>query len=99
MYSCLASPPFEVIGLWIFVAGLVGYAAMAQDKEKALDREYRMSEKNLIYIAFFGGFLGILIAMERLHHKYEKLRFSLLAYTATAVWLLGLLSLTKLLCH
>lgn len=48
---------------------------MYLDKKKAIKNLYRIPEKNLFFICFVGGSLGILMGMYRFHHKTKHKKF------------------------
>lgn len=54
---------------------LVGFFAMGLDKAKAKARKWRISEKTLFGIAFFGGSIGTWIGMYLFHHKTKHWYF------------------------
>ena len=45
------------------------------DKHKAINKKYRISEKNLFLICLMGGSLGLLTGMYKFHHKTKHNKF------------------------
>ena len=45
-------------GGWILIVGFVGFFMMGPDKEKAPNGQWRISEMNLLFVAYIGGFWG-----------------------------------------
>ena len=63
--------------LWILIASIVGFIAMGIDKSKAKRNAWRIPEKTLLMIAFFGGGAGVWLGMEVFRHKTKHLQFKL----------------------
>lgn len=57
---------------------LVAYFVYALDKRRARRNEWRVRERTLLLLAFFGGAPGALLAMRRLRHKTQHGLFRLL---------------------
>lgn len=45
------------------------------DKNNALKKQYRTSEKHLLVMSLLGGFIGALIAIYKFRHKNKKTSF------------------------
>lgn len=45
------------------------------DKKKSKNKEYRISEWNLLLVSIFGGSIGSLIGMYKFRHKTKKKKF------------------------
>lgn len=54
---------------------LTGFFAMKLDKSRAKAKAWRISEKTLFMIAFFGGSIGIWAGMYQFHHKTKHWYF------------------------
>ncbi len=63
------------------------YLVMLIDKLQATHGDRRISERSLFLMTFFGGSLGMVLAMYTLRHKSRKLSFQLV------VWLLVLIQI------
>lgn len=48
---------------------------MYVDKKKAINKAYRIPERNLFFICIIGGSLGLLIGMYKFHHKTKHNKF------------------------
>src|SRR5713101_1391199 len=57
------------------------------DKSRAIDGEWRISEKTLFPMALVGGFWGVVLASELFHHKSSKPSFLVVVYGIMALWL------------
>lgn len=72
---------------WIIAAYLLmnvlGLILMGNDKRRAIKHQYRIPEKNLWFMAFFGGAVGTTVGMKFFRHKTKhtsfKIGFPLLA--------------------
>ena len=66
----------RLIGLYLLLMNLAGFASMAIDKRCAVKRRMRIPESTLFIIAIFGGSLGSLLGMWFFSHKTRKTRFA-----------------------
>ena len=64
--------------IYILLINILSLILMKIDKSNAINKKYRISEKSLITISFFGGGIGTLIGMKLFHHKTKKLNFIIL---------------------
>lgn len=48
---------------------------MFEDKKRAIKKQYRISEKNLFFVALIGGSLGTTLGMNRFRHKTKHWYF------------------------
>ncbi len=73
---------YSIIGinLWVFLL-------MATDKVKAMNNRWRIKERTLLAFGFFGGSIGLLIAMLLFRHKIKNIKFILLAPLFLAIHL------------
>ena len=58
---------------------------MKVDKIKAQAGKWRIPEKTLLLLGFFGGFLGGILGMQLFRHKTHKLYFHLTYYISVIV--------------
>ncbi|WEG13921.1 DUF1294 domain-containing protein [Pullulanibacillus sp. KACC 23026] len=66
-----------LIGLYYVIMQLAGYTIMGVDKGRAKRGEWRVPEKRLWQLAFFGAGLGLWLGMEKFRHKSKHLNFRL----------------------
>ena len=91
MVGCLqGNPLYEVIGVWLLLAGAAGFIAMGADKGRAVRSEWRVAESTLFIIALAGGAIGMAIGSGVFHHKTSKLSFIAVLYSILVFWLLVL---------
>ena len=56
---------------------LVNIAAFGMDKQKAIRKQWRIPEAQLLAVAAIGGSAGALLGMQFFHHKTRKWKFRL----------------------
>ena len=72
-------PPFVIV---VYIAmGILTYFIYSEDKKMALNNERRVSEKNLLALSLFGGWIGALIAQQKFRHKTKKTSFQMSFWT------------------
>ncbi len=67
--------PAASFGLFLAAANAAAFAAFFIDKRRAENGGWRISEKTLLVLAFYGGSLGALIGQQALCHKTSKQPF------------------------
>lgn len=65
----------DYLPYYMIVINLVGLYLMFIDKNRAIKRKYRISEKTLWFIAFIGGAIGETIGMYSFRHKTKHASF------------------------
>jgi uncharacterized membrane protein YsdA (DUF1294 family) len=68
------------------LAALVLYGV---DKARARRGAWRIPERTLLIVPFFGGALGALLGMLLFRHKIRKLYFWILVLLALLLWVVG----------
>ncbi|MEZ9246103.1 DUF1294 domain-containing protein [Vibrio lentus] len=61
--------------VWYLVIGIVTFFVYAKDKRAAINGNWRVPEKTLHIFSVAGGWLGALIAQDKLRHKTQKQPF------------------------
>ncbi|GGH88279.1 uncharacterized membrane protein YsdA (DUF1294 family) [Pullulanibacillus pueri] len=64
-----------ILVLYLVLINGYGYVMMAVDKQRAIHRNWRISERHLWLSAGLGGVLGVFIGMKVCHHKTRHLSF------------------------
>ncbi|QPC47180.1 DUF1294 domain-containing protein [Mangrovibacillus cuniculi] len=77
-----------ILLVYIMALSYVGNILMKQDKKKAMNKEWRTSEKTLWTVAILGGAFGMWIAMRVVRHKTNHTSFKLGIPFLTVVWFL-----------
>lgn len=60
---------------WYLLINIIAFSFAAIDKTCAKLRISRISEKTLLFLAAFGGFIGELVAFRIFNHKTRKAAF------------------------
>ena len=68
--------PLMVIVIYIAM-GILTYYIYSEDKDSAINNERRTSEKHLLKLSLFGGWIGALIAQQKFRHKTKKTSFQM----------------------
>ncbi|WP_034301218.1 DUF1294 domain-containing protein [Bacillus cihuensis] len=61
--------------IYLLAINVAAYTTMGSDKKKARNHEYRISERTLWLLAFFGGATGGYIGMKHFRHKTNHVSF------------------------
>ncbi len=67
----------KIILTYLFIINLLGFFIMLIDKQRAIHKEWRIPEKTLIGISFFGGAIGMLLGMSSFRHKTKHKKFTI----------------------
>lgn len=70
----------SIILIYFFIINLVGFFLIWFDKYKAVNNQYRIREKILLLIVFFGGIVGSGLGMLFFKHKTSKTSYLLKFY-------------------
>ena len=73
--SVLCVESSKVLLAWYLVIGAVTFVVYAKDKRAAINGNWRVPEKTLHIFSVAGGWLGALIAQDKLRHKTQKQPF------------------------
>jgi uncharacterized membrane protein YsdA (DUF1294 family) len=65
----------KVLLLYFFIVNIIEFILAGYDKYLAVKHKRRISENTLFTIAFFGGSIGLLLAMFLFRHKTSKSSF------------------------
>lgn len=68
---------YKVLLFYIIAINISGFIIMSIDKRRAIYNEWRVKEKTLMLISFFGGSIGIFAGMHFFRHKTKHLKFTL----------------------
>ncbi|MEZ8314438.1 MULTISPECIES: DUF1294 domain-containing protein [Vibrio] len=73
--SVLFAESSKALLVWYLVIGVVTFFVYAKDKRAAINGNWRVPEKTLHTFSVAGGWLGALIAQDKLRHKTQKQPF------------------------
>lgn len=73
--SALFAESSKTLLAWYLVIGVVTFFVYAKDKRAAINGNWRVPEKTLHIFSVAGGWLGALIAQDKLRHKTQKQPF------------------------
>lgn len=76
MKEIIETITIQNIIIYILAINIIGFLAMFIDKKKAERGAWRISEKALILITMFGGWIGTFSGMKLFRHKTKKPKFS-----------------------
>lgn len=67
----------QTIIIYLSILNFINFIIFWYDKNQAKKNQYRISEKMLLIITFFGGTIGAALAMMLFRHKTSKTSFLL----------------------
>lgn len=67
----------KIILIYLFIINFIGFLLMFTDKNRAIHKEWRISEKTLIGISIIGGSIGMLFGMHTFRHKTKHVKFTI----------------------
>ncbi|WP_102312978.1 DUF1294 domain-containing protein [Vibrio cyclitrophicus] len=83
--SVLFSESSKALLAWYLVIGVVTFFVYAKDKRAAINGNWRVPEKTLHILSVAGGWLGALIAQDKLRHKTQKQPFRAIYWLTVAM--------------
>lgn len=72
----------------LLLVNILTFSVFAHDKKQARLGEWRVPEKTLLSLAFFGGWFGAKLAQRKFRHKTRKQPFRGLLNVIPMVWAL-----------
>lgn len=63
--------------IYLAAVNVLAFSLFVQDKWKARNRQWRISEGTLLFLAVIGGSVGALAAMSIFRHKTRKAKFAI----------------------
>ncbi|CAK1855168.1 DUF1294 domain-containing protein [Vibrio crassostreae] len=83
--SVLFAESSKALLVWYLVIGLVTFFVYAKDKRAAINGNWRVPEKTLHVFSVAGGWLGALLAQDKLRHKTQKQPFRAIYWLTVAI--------------
>lgn len=87
MSALFSSVPFALLCVYLLGINLIAFLLYGIDKAKAKRGQWRIPERTLILLAFFGGAAGAWIGMLLFRHKTQHAKFRILVPIALLLWL------------
>ena len=87
MSALFSSVPFALLCVYLLGINLIAFFLYGIDKAKAKRGHWRIPERTLILLAFFGGAAGAWIGMLLFRHKTQHAKFRILVPIALLLWL------------
>ena len=81
---------FSIIAIYLAAVNIAAYFLMRADKQRAVNKEWRIEEFVLFTVCFMGGFVGTHLAMERYRHKTQHWQFRAAVILSAVVFLIVL---------
>ncbi len=66
----------------ILLFSIISFVLFSMDKKRAIKDQIRIKEKNLLLCTILNGAIGSFLARIIMHHKTEKVYFSIVIYFA-----------------
>jgi len=67
---------YAIIAFWILAINVMTLRAFDTDKLAAIQKEWRIPEKTLLWMSFAGGSVGAKLGQRRFRHKTRKQPFA-----------------------
>ena len=67
----------EYILIYLLILNVIAFTSMYIDKQRAINRKWRIQEATLLALAILGGSLGLYLGMNTFRHKTKHLKFTL----------------------
>ena len=65
----------DILIICLLLINAVGFLLMRADKNRAVNKRWRIRENTFMCIALIGGCVGILLGMHIFRHKTKHIRF------------------------
>ncbi len=62
---------------YLVIVNIIAFGMYGVDKQKAIKKQWRIPEAQLLAVAAIGGSAGALLGMQFFHHKTRKWKFRL----------------------
>ncbi|MCR8744867.1 DUF1294 domain-containing protein [Romboutsia lituseburensis] len=67
---------FKYVFLYILIINFIGFLSMYIDKKRAINNQFRISERTLLLLSILGGSIGSFVGMHKFRHKTKKRKFT-----------------------
>lgn len=76
--------------IYFLIMNLAAFYLMYSDKQKAIQKVWRIPEATLLSFCFLGGAIGTYLGMKYFRHKTQHWYFHVAVVFSTFAWLIGL---------
>lgn len=77
----------KLLLIYFLIINIIAFAYYGIDKYKAKHDKWRIKEKTLLLLAFFGGCLGAFLGMKIFHHKTQHKQFTIIVPICIILWI------------
>ena len=81
------------LSIYFLVINLISFYLMYADKQKSVNKTWRIPESNLFFLCFAGGFIGTFLAMKYIRHKTKHWQFHAAVIVSGLFWVIGVPSI------
>ncbi|WP_455502887.1 DUF1294 domain-containing protein [Blautia sp.] len=67
----------NILFVYLIIINIIAFGMYGIDKQKAIKKQWRIPEAQLLAVAAIGGSAGALLGMQFFHHKTRKWKFRL----------------------
>ena len=67
----------NILVVYLIIINIIAFGMYGVDKQKAIKKQWRIPEAQLLAVAAIGGSAGALFGMQFFHHKTRKWKFRL----------------------
>ena len=67
----------NILVVYLIIVNTIAFGMYGVDKQKAIKKQWRIPEAQLLAVAAIGGSAGALLGMQFFHHKTRKWKFRL----------------------
>ena len=67
----------NILFVYLIIINIIAFGMYGIDKQKAIKKQWRIPEAQLLVVAAIGGSAGALLGMQFFHHKTRKWKFRL----------------------
>ena len=67
----------NILVVYLIIMNIAAFGMYGIDKQKAIRKQWRIPEAQLLAVAAIGGSAGALLGMQFFHHKTRKWKFRL----------------------
>ena len=67
----------NILFVYLIIINIIAFGMYGIDKQKAIKKQWRIPEAQLLAVAAIGGSAGALLGMQFFHHKTRQWKFRL----------------------